>query len=108
MVRRLIAGVGVVAIMAAMIMAGPSATVGGPSFGPQEASAQVPGQTVSCSPWEQAWYVSTGGWWYYWWWRWCYNPSIQGGWYVDWAGWQWDGYAGPEYTPGFQYDTHPQ
>jgi hypothetical protein len=69
------------------------------------ASAQVPGQAVACSPWHQSWYISQSGWWYYWWWRWCYNPSIQGAFYIDWDGWQWDGRANPPYTPGWQYDT---
>lgn len=69
------------------------------------ASAQgVPGQTVACAPWQQAWYISPSGWWYYWWWRWCYNPSLEGAWYRDWAGWQWDGPAHPPYAPGWQYN----
>ena len=57
--------------------------------GPASASAQVPGQTKCCGPWHQDWSVSQAEWWYFWWWRWCYNPSILGGYYIDWAGWHW-------------------
>jgi hypothetical protein len=93
-VRRLAITLLVVAVMAAT-------TVGGALT----ASAQtMPGQTVACAPWQQAWYVSASGWWYWWNWRWCYNPSIQGSWYVDWAGWHWDGPASPPYAPGWQYN----
>jgi hypothetical protein len=92
-VRRLALTLVVVAIMVAT-MAG----------GALSAGAQVPGQTVACAPWQQAWYISESGWWYNWDWRWCYNPSIQGAWYVDWAGWNWDGPAYPPYTPGWQYN----
>ena len=82
-------------------------------IGENQASASVSvspagARANSCGPWEQAWYVSHGGWWYSWSWRWCHNPSVQGGWYVDWASWQWGSYAGPGYTPGFQYDTYSQ
>lgn len=91
MVRRLIVALTVVAIMVAT-MAG----------GALSAGAQTPGATVSCAPWEKAWYVSQSEWWYYWWWwRWCYNPSLEQAWYVDWAGWGWNGYAGSEYSPGY-------
>jgi len=92
-VRRLGITLLVVAIMLATMM-GSAPT----------ASAQVPGSTVDCAPWQRAWFISYSGWWYYWWWRWCYNPSIRGSWYVDWAGWQWDGPAYPPYTPGWQFD----
>ncbi len=91
--RRLVVVLVTVAIMAATMM-GSTLT----------ASAQVPGQTVACAPWQQAWYISYTGYYYYWWWRWCYNPSIQGSWYIDWAGWQWDGPAYPPYAPGWQYN----
>jgi hypothetical protein len=96
-VRRLIVIFVVAAFMASTMVAG-VAQAASAQQGPglqQGNSGPVPGQTVSCSPWEQAWYVSYSGWWYFWWGRWCYNPSIQGGWYVDWASWGWDGYAGP-------------
>ena len=66
----------------------------------ESASAQVSGQTVACAPWQREWFVSESGWWYYWSYRWCYNPSIRGSWYVDWAGWYWDGPA-PGYRPGY-------
>ena len=91
MVRRLLVVLTVVAIMAATL-----------AGGALSAGAQVPGQVQYCAPWQLAWYVSESGWWYSWNWRWCYNPSILGGWFVDWAGWQWDGYAGlrPGYYSG--------
>ncbi len=93
-----------VAVMAAAVIAG-----GPPALeaNVKPAEAQVPGQTVHCGHWHLSWYVSPSGWWYSWWWRWCYNPSIQGGWYVDWAGWQRDGYAGSQYSAGFQYNSLP-
>ncbi len=90
MVKRLIVVLTVVTLMVAT-MAG----------GALSAGAQVPGQTVSCAPWQRAWYVSNSEWWYWWNWRWCYNPSLQGAWYVDWAGWEWDGYCGPGCRPGY-------
>ena len=94
MVRRLVVALTVVAIMVAAMVGGPLS-----------ASAQVPGQTVACAPWGKAWYVSHSGWWYFWWWRWCYNPSLQSPWYVDWAGWDWGPYAGlpPGYYSGGPY-----
>ena len=79
MVKRLAVTLVVVALMAAAMVGGTLA-----------ASAQpMPGQPTYCGSWQQAWHVSAMGWPYFWWWRWCYNPSIQGGWYVDWAGWEW-------------------
>lgn len=77
MTRRLVGAVVLLGIALTIMAAAPSA------------SAQVPRQTKYCGPWHQDWNVSQAGWWYFWWWRWCYNPSIQGGFYVDWAGWQW-------------------
>ena len=76
--RRMILVVVVVAIMAAMLVGSGLS-----------ASAQMPGETVSCSPWQQEWHQNDNGWWWYWWYRWCYNPSIQGAWYQDWDGWEW-------------------
>ena len=106
--RRLVVAFVAVAVIAAAVMVGaPTITTTPPSVGPKLAKAQVPGQTVHCGRWHLAWYVSPSGYWYSWWWRWCYNPSIRGGWYVDWAGWQRDGYAGTQYSPGFQYNSEP-
>jgi len=106
--RRLVVALVAVAVMAGAVMGGISATApGGVVGGVQRAEAQDPGQTVHCGPWRVSWYVSSSGWWYSWWWRWCYNPSIEGGWYVDWAGWQQDGYAGTQYSAGFQYNSEP-
>ena len=98
--RRLAITLMVVAVMVATMVGGALT-----------ASAQVPGQTVACAPWQQAWYVSYSEWWYFWTWRWCYNPSIQGGWYLDWVNWYWGSYeqgpgnflAGPGLAPGYQY-----
>ena len=101
--RRLIVALVVLSVMAVAMVAGPATQVSGPT----SASAQVPGQTTYCGPWFEAWYISQSNWWYWWTYRWCYNPSIQGGWYKDWAGWQWDGYAGAGNTPGFKYATGP-
>jgi hypothetical protein len=105
--RRLVVALVAVVVMATAVVAvAPQTTqVGG--FGTEAAEAQVPGQTVHCGRWHLSWYVSDSGWWYSWWWRWCHNPSIQGGWYVDWAGWQRDGYAGSQYSSGFQYNSSP-
>ena len=106
MVRRLVVALMIVAVMAAMGLVGPTTAIVPTSAYPHaSASAQEPGQTVSCAPWQIAWYVSESLWWYGWSWRWCYNPSIQGSWYVDWASWAWGGYAGPGYTPGYQYSV---
>ncbi len=101
--RRLIVALIVIAVMAA--------TTGAVAAQAQQVSAnaqagssqqQIVGQPY-CGPWQMSWYVSSGGWWYFWWWRWCYNPSLQNPWYVDWASWNWGGYAGPGYGTGFQY-----
>ena len=102
--RRLILAFVVLSVMTVTVVAGLPATEVGPT---SSASAQVPGQTTYCGPWFEAWYVSQSSWWYWWWYRWCYNPSIQGGWYKDWAGWQWDGYAGAGNSPGFKFATGP-
>ena len=103
--RRLIVTLAVLSVMAATMVVGPSATVGSPSameIGPASASAQTIGGPDYCGPWREAWYVSRSEWWYFWTWRWCHNPSIPPpGWYVDWAGWHWDGYAGPGFRPGY-------
>jgi len=105
MIRRLAVALMVAAVMAAMGVLGP--TVAGPTspYVPKAtAIAQEPGQP-HCAPWQIAWYVSEGLWWYGWSWRWCYNPSLQDPWYVDWASWAWGGYAGPSYSPGYQYSV---
>ena len=54
-----------------------------------------PGAPVYCGPWQQEWNVSSSGFPYFWLWRWCYSPSVLGGWYIDWAGWQWGGEPPP-------------
>lgn len=107
--RRLVVALVVLSIMATATVAGPPTTDTSSTrgIGPASASAQEIGGTVYCGPWHRAWYVSRSGWWYFWWWRWCYNPSILGGWYRDWAGWHWDVFAGPGFRSGFQYDTGP-
>lgn len=103
--RRLIVALMIVVVMVATGVIGPAATLG-PTWvvDTASASAQEPGQPT-CSPWQIAWYVSEGLWWYGWSWRWCYNPSLQNPWYIDWASWAWGGYAGPGYTPGYQYSV---
>jgi hypothetical protein len=116
MVRRLILALTVVAVMVGALVAGSAATVvvGGleVSSGTQTAVAQ-PGAPTYRGPYETAFYVSSGGYRYAWVYRWCYNPSIQGGWYIDWVNWYWGSLAngpgnylaGPGYTPGFQYSV---
>lgn len=104
MVRRLVLALTVVALMAGALIGGPSVSVGGFQSGTETAAAQI-GAPDYCGPWQIAWYVSSGGWWYGWSWRWCHNPSIQGGWYVDWASWAWGGPAGPGETPGYKYSV---
>ena len=107
--RRLVAALVAVAVMAAMMVIGPpTPTGGGPlttAVGPASASAQVPGAPTWCGPWQLGWYVSPSGYWYAWVWRWCYNPSIQGGYYIDWFSWFWGGFAGPGHPPGYQYSV---
>jgi hypothetical protein len=77
-VRRLAVILLVVAVMVATMVGGALA-----------ASAQtMPGQPT-CGSWQQARHVSASGWPYFWWWRWCYSPSLENPWYVDWAGWEW-------------------
>lgn len=104
--RRLVVALMIVAVVAAMGVAGPTMPLGPTSAAlpASAASAQVPGQPT-CGPWQIAWYVSSGLWWYGWSWRWCYNPSLQNPWYVDWASWAWGGYAGPGNTPGYKYSV---
>jgi hypothetical protein len=80
-VRRVILLAMVAAVMAAMIMVGALSV-----------NAQVPGQTEHCESWQTEWGISEGWWWYQYY-RWCYNPSIEGGWYIDWDGWGWWGPA---------------
>lgn len=112
MVRRLVLALTVVAVVAGASIAGPSATLGGFQSGPETAVAQ-PGAPDYCGPYKTAYYVSSGGYWYAWVWRWCHNPSIQGGWYVDWVNWYWGSYdrgpgyylAGPGLAPGYQYSV---
>lgn len=112
MVRRLILALTVVAVMVGALVAGPSVTVGGGPqvVGPEPVLAQ-PGAPTYCGPYKTAYYVSSGGYWYAWVFRWCYNPSIEGGWYIDWVNWYWGSYeqgpgnflAGPGLAPGYQY-----
>ncbi len=113
MVRRLVLALTVVTVMAGGLIGSPLAVGGGvvQLGGVESASAQpsvpaTPGAPDYCGPYKTSWYVSSGGWWYAWVWRWCHNPSIQGGWYVDWTNWYWDGYAGPGYPPGYQYTVN--
>ncbi len=104
-VRRLVVALMVAAVMIAMGVIGPTMMLGPTWTDPaSSASAQVPGQAY-CAPWQTAWYVSSGLWWYAWVWRWCYNPSLQNPWYIDWASWYWGSYAGPGYSPGYQYSV---
>jgi hypothetical protein len=64
------------------------------------------GPPIYCGPWYQNWYVSSSGrWWYFWWWRWCYTPWVRGGWYIDWAGWRWDGRCHRDCYPGYHFTT---
>jgi hypothetical protein len=92
-VRRLVAILAVGAIMAATLVGGPSALLGGMKLADPvvKANAQTIVGAPTCGPWQQARYVSASGWPYFWWWRWCINysegPAAQ--WYVDWAGWEW-------------------
>ncbi len=65
-----------VAVVVAMIMVSAVA-----------AGAQVPGQAY-CGDWDRFWSISEG-WWYVWWYKLCYNPSIEGAWYIEWDGWEW-------------------
>lgn len=103
--KRLVVALMVAAVMAGMGLAGPTMTLGTTEGDPpSSASAQVPGQPT-CGPPRIGWYVSSGLWWYGWSWKWCYNPSLQNPWYIDWASWAWDGYAGPGYSPGYQYSV---
>jgi hypothetical protein len=107
MARRLVLALAVVAVMTGALT-GPAVTLNGYQIlqGTQVAIAQ-PGAPDYCGPWQQSWFVSSGGWWYFWRWRWCHNPSLQNPWYVDWSGWQWFGPAPPRAPPGFQYSGGP-
>jgi len=107
MVRRLVLALTVVTVMTATVIAGPATSMGGSQVSGSDTAIAQPGAPDFCAPWERSWYVSSGGWWYFWWWRWCHNPSIQGGWYVDWAGWNWWSPAPPGSPPGFQYTGGP-
>jgi hypothetical protein len=110
MVRRLVLALTVVAVMTGVAAVGPSMNVGVVKIGPDEPVAQ-PGAPDYCGPYKTAYYVSSGGYWYAWVFRWCHNPSIQGGWYIDWVNWYWGSYeqgpgnflAGPGLAPGYQY-----
>ena len=112
MVRRLVLALTVVAVMVGALIGAPSAIVGGPPGGGSIKSAIAqPGAPDYCGPYKTAYYVSSGGYWYAWVFRWCHNPSIQGGWYIDWVNWYWGSYeqgpgnflAGPGLAPGYQY-----
>ena len=113
MVRRLILALTVVAVMAGALIGPPSLTPGGFELSTKVAATQ-PGAPNYCGDYQTAYYVSSGGYWYAWVWRWCHNPSIQGGWYVDWVNWYWGSYAqgpgnylaGPNYSPGYQYSVN--
>jgi hypothetical protein len=92
MVRRLVLALTVVAVMSGALIGPPSLTPGGFELSTKVAAAQ-PGAPNYCGDYQTAYYVSSGGYWYAWVWRWCHNPSIQGGWYVDWVNWYWGSYA---------------
>jgi hypothetical protein len=104
MVRRLVLALTVVAVMAGLLIGGSVVIIDGPQLGTKTADAQ-PGAPDYCGPYQTSWYVSSGSYWYAWVWRWCHNPSIEGGWYVDWVNWYWGSYAGPGYSPGYQYSV---
>ena len=104
MVRRLVLALTVVALMSGALIGGPSLTAGGVQSGAGTAVAQ-PGAPDYCGPYQTSWYVSSGSYWYAWVWRWCHNPSIEGGWYIDWVNWYWGSYAGPGVTPGYKYSV---
>lgn len=114
MVRRLVLALTVVAVMAGAMIGGPLAIVGGVQVGGAKSASAQPGAPTYCGDYRTAYYVSSGGYWYAWVFRWCYNPSIQGGWYIDWVNWYWGSYAngpgnflaGPGYTPGYQYTVN--
>ncbi len=101
----------VVAVVAATSVVGPIPV--SPQLSIREPAAQ-PGATIYCGDYKTAYYVSSGGYWYAWVFRWCYNPSIQGGWYIDWVNWYWGSYdrgpgyylAGPGLVPGYQYTVN--
>ncbi len=105
MVRRLVLALTVVAVMAGALMGLPPLTVGGLQVGGGTEAVAQPGAPDYCGPYQTSWYVSSGSYWYAWVWRWCHNPSIQGGWYVDWVNWYWGSYAGAGVTPGYKYSV---
>jgi hypothetical protein len=115
MVRRLVLALTVVAVVAGASIGTPSLTVSGlqVSHGPELAKAQ-PGATIYCGDYKTAYYISSGEYWYARVFRWCYTPSIQEGWYIDWVNWYWGSYAqgpgyylaGPGYAPGYQYTVN--
>ncbi len=78
--RRIILLATVAAVMAAMMMVSALSV----------SSQTMPGEDVHCGPWVQDWNISEG-WWYFWWLRHCHNPSIEGGWHIEWDGWEWWG-----------------
>jgi hypothetical protein len=104
MVRHLVLAFTVVAVMAGLLIGGPVVTMGDLQSGMGTAVAQT-GAPDYCGPYQTSWYVSSGSYWYAWVWRWCHSPSIEGGWYVDWVNWYWGSYAGPGYSPGYQYSV---
>lgn len=114
MVRRLVLALTVVTVMAVSMIGSPLAIVGSVQVGGAESASAQPGAPTYCGDYRTAYYVSSGGYWYAWVFRWCYNPSIQGGWYIDWVNWYWGSYAngpgnflaGPGYTPGYQYTVN--
>jgi hypothetical protein len=111
MVRRLILALTIVAVVTAASLVGPAVDITNSLKSGVKAAAAQPGATIYCGDYKTAYYVSSGGYWYAWVFRWCYNPSIQGGWYIDWVNWYWGSYdrgpgnylAGPGLAPGYQY-----
>src|SRR5215207_3559024 len=102
----MVVALAVLSVMAATMLVGVPVSVNSLPAGEIGPTAAIAQPTIGgpnyCGPWREAWYVSRSGWWYHWMWRWCHNPSIPPpGWYVDWAGWRWDGYAGPGFAPGY-------
>ena len=101
----------IAAVVAAASIVGPSVTITSSLQSGASTAVAQPGATIYCGDYKTAYYVSSGGYWYAWVFRWCYNPSIQGGWYIDWVNWYWGSYdrgpgnylAGPGLVPGYQY-----
>jgi hypothetical protein len=113
MVRRLILALTVITVMAGAAILSPALDAGIVHVGSKSAHAQ-PGATIYCGDYKTAYYISSGGYWYAWVFRWCYAPSIQGGWYIDWVNWYWGSYdrgpgnwlAPPGLAPGYQYTVN--